>query len=145
LDVGEFIRRFLIHVLPKGFHRIRLCSLKTLIIIWSTQSNLRINPEQRGGSSAAARPIRIGPVAQGRLPGPRAGRGIQSQNGSGVPPPGNRPALGDGPARKLAWPGANPFPPPPGRGDDLQMTTRRLPAPWTVDKIPGGYVVREPN
>ena len=23
LDVGEFIRRFLIHVLPKGFHRIR--------------------------------------------------------------------------------------------------------------------------
>ena len=22
LDVGEFIRRFLIHVLPKGFHRI---------------------------------------------------------------------------------------------------------------------------
>jgi Putative transposase len=23
LDVGEFIRRFLIHVLPKGFHRVR--------------------------------------------------------------------------------------------------------------------------
>ena len=23
LDAGEFIRRFLIHVLPKGFHRIR--------------------------------------------------------------------------------------------------------------------------
>jgi len=23
LDVGEFIRRFLLHVLPKGFHRIR--------------------------------------------------------------------------------------------------------------------------
>ena len=23
LDTGEFIRRFLIHVLPKGFHRIR--------------------------------------------------------------------------------------------------------------------------
>jgi putative transposase len=23
LDIGEFIRRFLIHVLPKGFHRIR--------------------------------------------------------------------------------------------------------------------------
>jgi Putative transposase len=23
LDVAEFIRRFLIHVLPKGFHRIR--------------------------------------------------------------------------------------------------------------------------
>jgi hypothetical protein len=28
LDVGEFIRRFLIHVLPKGFHRIRHVSLK---------------------------------------------------------------------------------------------------------------------
>jgi hypothetical protein len=27
LDVGEFIRRFLIHVLPKGFHRIRHCGL----------------------------------------------------------------------------------------------------------------------
>jgi Putative transposase len=23
LDIGEFIRRFLTHVLPKGFHRIR--------------------------------------------------------------------------------------------------------------------------
>jgi hypothetical protein len=23
LEVGEFIRRFLLHVLPKGFHRIR--------------------------------------------------------------------------------------------------------------------------
>ena len=23
LDVAEFIRRFLLHVLPKGFHRIR--------------------------------------------------------------------------------------------------------------------------
>ena len=27
LDVGEFIRRFLIHVLPKGFHRIRYYGL----------------------------------------------------------------------------------------------------------------------
>ena len=27
LDVDEFIRRFLIHVLPKGFHRIRHYSL----------------------------------------------------------------------------------------------------------------------
>ncbi len=29
LDVGEFIRRFLIHVLPKGFHRIRHYGLFT--------------------------------------------------------------------------------------------------------------------
>jgi len=27
LDVDEFIRRFLIHVLPKGFHRIRYYGL----------------------------------------------------------------------------------------------------------------------
>jgi hypothetical protein len=27
LAPGEFIRRFLLHVLPKGFHRIRHCGL----------------------------------------------------------------------------------------------------------------------
>ena len=25
------------------------------------------------------------------------------------------------------------------------MTTRRLPAPWHAEKIPGGYVVRDAN
>jgi hypothetical protein len=25
------------------------------------------------------------------------------------------------------------------------MTTRRFPPPWSVDKIPGGYVVRDAN
>jgi hypothetical protein len=25
------------------------------------------------------------------------------------------------------------------------MTNRRLPAPWRVDKMPGGYVVRDAN
>jgi hypothetical protein len=25
------------------------------------------------------------------------------------------------------------------------MTTRRFPAPWRADKMPGGYVVRDPN
>jgi hypothetical protein len=30
LDIGEFIRRFLIHVLPKGFHRNRRIRLNTL-------------------------------------------------------------------------------------------------------------------
>jgi hypothetical protein len=25
------------------------------------------------------------------------------------------------------------------------MTTRRLPAPWTAEKIPGGYLVRDAN
>ena len=26
-----------------------------------------------------------------------------------------------------------------------RMTNRRLPAPWTVDNIPSGYVVRDAN
>ena len=25
------------------------------------------------------------------------------------------------------------------------MTTRRFPPPWSADKIPGGYVVRDAN
>ena len=29
LDAAEFIRRFLLHVLPSGFHRIRHCARKT--------------------------------------------------------------------------------------------------------------------
>jgi len=29
LDSHEFIRRFLMHVLPQGFHRIRYCGLRT--------------------------------------------------------------------------------------------------------------------
>ena len=29
LDPAEFIRRFLLHVLPSGFHRIRHCARKT--------------------------------------------------------------------------------------------------------------------
>jgi hypothetical protein len=27
--------------------------------------------------------------------------------------------------------------------DDGRMTTRRFPAPWRADKMPGGYVVRD--
>jgi K+/H+ antiporter YhaU regulatory subunit KhtT len=29
--------------------------------------------------------------------------------------------------------------------DDRCVTTRRLPAPWRAEKIPGGYVVRDNN
>jgi hypothetical protein len=29
--------------------------------------------------------------------------------------------------------------------DDRGMTTRRFPAPWRADKMPGGYVVRDAN
>jgi Putative transposase len=35
LDAHEFIRRFLIHVLPKGFHRIRQVKLISFIIFVS--------------------------------------------------------------------------------------------------------------
>jgi hypothetical protein len=38
-----------------------------------------------------------------------------------------------------------PLPTASGRDDDQAMTNRRLPAPWTVDKIPGGYVMRDAN
>jgi hypothetical protein len=31
------------------------------------------------------------------------------------------------------------------RGDDLDMTPRRFPAPWRAEKMPGGYVVRDAN
>jgi hypothetical protein len=29
--------------------------------------------------------------------------------------------------------------------DDRGMTTRRFPAPWRADNMPGGYVVRDAN
>jgi hypothetical protein len=29
------------------------------------------------------------------------------------------------------------------KNDNRAMTTRRLPAPWRVEKMPGGYVVRD--
>jgi hypothetical protein len=29
--------------------------------------------------------------------------------------------------------------------DDRGMTTRRFPPPWRADKMPGGYVVRDPK
>ena len=29
--------------------------------------------------------------------------------------------------------------------DDRHMTTRRFPAPWRADKMPGGYVIRDAN
>jgi Putative transposase len=33
LDTSEFIRRFLMHVLPSGFHRIRHIKLKMLLFL----------------------------------------------------------------------------------------------------------------
>ena len=53
LDPSEFIRRFLMHVLPSGFHRIRQSILKLLEIIAITKFNPRINPGLRGPFTAA--------------------------------------------------------------------------------------------
>jgi Putative transposase len=44
LDTSEFIRRFLMHVLPSGFHRIRHVSLKYLTFLNFIWCNPRIGP-----------------------------------------------------------------------------------------------------
>jgi hypothetical protein len=51
LKPGEFIRRFLMHVLPKGFHRIRHCGLlasgtKTETIAWARELIATATPAQ---------------------------------------------------------------------------------------------------
>jgi hypothetical protein len=38
-----------------------------------------------------------------------------------------------------------PFSKSPRTCDDPRMTTRRFPAPWRAEKMPGGYVVRDGN
>src|SRR5271163_4221620 len=48
LDAHEFIRRFLIHVLPKGLHRIRHILLKRLIFQTFCHFDPRINPRKGG-------------------------------------------------------------------------------------------------
>jgi hypothetical protein len=45
LAPGEFIRRFLIHVLPKGFHRIRHVQLKILAFSQNYGANPRLSLE----------------------------------------------------------------------------------------------------
>jgi hypothetical protein len=50
LDVGEFIRRFLGHVLPKGFHRIRHTTRFSAIFIGSKSRSPRISPSGDTGS-----------------------------------------------------------------------------------------------
>jgi hypothetical protein len=46
LDVDEFIRRFLIHVLPKGFHRIRHYGLFAGCNRAETIANVRHGPKE---------------------------------------------------------------------------------------------------
>ena len=67
LDVGEFIRRFLIHVLPKGFHRIRHYGLfasanraETIarareLLGLATPASFEAGGRDRSGGSAATR------------------------------------------------------------------------------------------
>ena len=50
LDVGEFIRRFLIHVLPKGFHRIRHCGF---LASTTKAANLAMARKARGSMQSA--------------------------------------------------------------------------------------------
>ncbi|MGO9546341.1 MAG: IS91 family transposase [Rhodomicrobium sp.] len=72
LETGEFIRRFLIHVLPKGFHRIRhygllasgaraenLATMRILIAMAAPASQRR--QAGKTGAPAAAMPVRICP------------------------------------------------------------------------------------
>jgi len=79
LKPGEFIRRFLMHVLPKGFHRIRHCGLlasgtKTETIAWARELIATATPAQtpqkkQPPESAAAtnKPTHPCPCCGGRM------------------------------------------------------------------------------
>jgi hypothetical protein len=79
LKPGEFIRRFLIHVLPKGFHRIRHCGLlasgtKTETIarareLIATTTPAQTAQKQQPPQSAAAtdKPTQACPCCGGRM------------------------------------------------------------------------------
>jgi hypothetical protein len=49
LATHEFIRRFLIHVLPAGFHRIRHMQLKIIVFLQTFGRNPRLSPETAAG------------------------------------------------------------------------------------------------
>jgi hypothetical protein len=89
LTPHEFIRRFLMHVLPSGFHRIRRCSLKSLTIIWIIKFDPRIDPKRRGAfprrgaadaGEAGARSRAVGAARRvdPRKPPPRPPAGISA-------------------------------------------------------------------
>jgi hypothetical protein len=75
LEVGEFIRRFLMHVLPKGFHRIRhygllASSTKAELIAKARKLLAAATPAQPAGSSTAAtehKPAHPCPCCGGRM------------------------------------------------------------------------------
>src|SRR6516165_82411 len=77
LETGEFIRRFLIHVLPKGFHRIRhygllasgaraenLATMRILIAMAATASKRK--QADNADMLAAAAPVRLCPRSEER-------------------------------------------------------------------------------
>jgi hypothetical protein len=76
LEPGEFIRRFLMHILPKGFHRIRHCGLlasgaKTETIARARELIAAATPaqKQQAPDSAAAtdKPTLPCPCCGGRM------------------------------------------------------------------------------
>ena len=77
LDAGEFIRRFLLHVLPKGFHRIRhyglLASAGRKANILRARALLAVpEPEADCGDPDKAGPAAPTATAPPRSPGRRA-------------------------------------------------------------------------
>src|SRR5260370_25974863 len=73
LDVGDFIGRFLIHVLPKGFHRIRHYGL------FASANRVETIARVRGflglATPAAEEAVEIDPAAAPALPPPCPRRG----------------------------------------------------------------------
>jgi hypothetical protein len=72
LEVGEFIRRFLLHVLPKGFHRIRHYGLlagttKTEMIAKAREFLLASQPEDLIDDQDAAASTKPCPCCGGRM------------------------------------------------------------------------------
>ena len=78
LETGEFIRRFLIHVLPKGFHRIRhygllasgaradnLATMRILIAMAAPASTRK--HAGKADAPAVAAPVRLCPCCGGRM------------------------------------------------------------------------------
>jgi hypothetical protein len=78
LDTAEFIRRFLTHVLPKGFHRIRhygllasgaraenLATMRALLAMAAPVSNA--SDAGKAGAPALGMPVRICPCCGGRM------------------------------------------------------------------------------
>src|SRR6202043_3405540 len=74
LDVGEFIRRFLIHVLPKGFHRIRhyglFASSNRAETIALARELLGLVTSAADASTKAQQTVDTDPAAQQPLPHP---------------------------------------------------------------------------